>query len=173
MAEEQSTVEYRNIPDFPGYRIGSDGSIWSCWKGKWGMSSNWRKLKPQARESGHLYICLCPARIQRSVHSLVLETFVGPCPEGCECLHRDGNPQNNRVDNLRWGTHKENGEDMSRHLSLAGEKNGHAILTKEIVLKLREEYSAGGISHRQLAEKFRLLKATVTAVLIRKNWKHV
>lgn len=24
-------VEYRDIPEFPGYRVGSDGSVWSAW----------------------------------------------------------------------------------------------------------------------------------------------
>lgn len=29
---EKPTVEYRDIEGFPGYRIGSDGTVWSCWK---------------------------------------------------------------------------------------------------------------------------------------------
>jgi hypothetical protein len=42
------------------------------------------------------------------IHSLVLETFVGPCPDGLERLHRDDDPQNNRLSNLYYGTHAEN-----------------------------------------------------------------
>jgi hypothetical protein len=30
MAEFDSTVEYRDIQGFPGYRIGSDGTVWTC-----------------------------------------------------------------------------------------------------------------------------------------------
>lgn len=44
----------------------------------------------------------------RRVHQLVLEAFVGPCPEGMESLHRDDNPANNRLENLRWGSRSEN-----------------------------------------------------------------
>lgn len=49
------------------------------------------------------------------VHRLVLETFVGPCPENMECLHGDGNKTNNNVDNLRWGTRVENIQDSIDH----------------------------------------------------------
>ena len=25
-------VEYRDVPGWPGYRVGDDGSVWSLWK---------------------------------------------------------------------------------------------------------------------------------------------
>jgi len=44
-----------------------------------------------------------------SVHTLVLEAFVGPCPPGEEALHADDNPANNRwPENLSWGTRSKN-----------------------------------------------------------------
>ena len=46
--------------------------------------------------------------IQRYVHKLVLEAFVGPCPAGLEVLHKDDCPANNALSNLRYGTHAEN-----------------------------------------------------------------
>jgi len=42
------------------------------------------------------------------VHQLVCEAFHGPCPPGMETLHLDENGLNNRAENLRWGTRKEN-----------------------------------------------------------------
>lgn len=58
------------------------------------------------------------------IHRLVLETFMGPCPEGMECLHEDGIRWNNVLTNLRWGTHVENAQDMARHgRSPKGERN--------------------------------------------------
>ena len=50
----------------------------------------------------------------RTVHSLVLEAFVSPRQKGMECCHRDGNRQNNHLDNLRWGTSSENQYDIVR-----------------------------------------------------------
>jgi hypothetical protein len=43
-----------------------------------------------------------------AVHRLVLESFVGPCPDGMEACHANGNGFDNRVENLRWDTHEEN-----------------------------------------------------------------
>ena len=50
-----------------------------------------------------------------NVHHLVLLAFVGKCPYGQETRHMNGNPKDNRLVNLRWGTHKENMEDKKRH----------------------------------------------------------
>lgn len=49
------------------------------------------------------------------VHRLVLLTFVGPPPFGMEGCHFDGNGLNNRLQNLRWDTHKNNHLDSVRH----------------------------------------------------------
>lgn len=45
------------------------------------------------------------------VHRLVLEAFVGPCPDGQQCLHANDIGDDNRLSNLRWGTPKENAAD--------------------------------------------------------------
>ena len=49
------------------------------------------------------------------IHRLVLSVFVGPCPEGMEACHNDGNPANNHVENLRWDTGSANMHDKRRH----------------------------------------------------------
>lgn len=51
----------------------------------------------------------------RLVHHLVLEAFVGPCPDGFEGCHWDGVPSNNYLSNLRWDTRESNMADMVRH----------------------------------------------------------
>lgn len=48
-------------------------------------------------------------------YRLVLEAFVGPCPDGMEALHWDDDFGNNAIENLRWGTRTENMRDMSRN----------------------------------------------------------
>jgi hypothetical protein len=52
---------------------------------------------------------------KRRVHRLVCEAWHGPCPEGLECAHLDGDCANNRADNLRWVTHRENVGHMILH----------------------------------------------------------
>lgn len=66
---------------------------------------------------GHEHVVLCydGRNETRQVHLLVMAAFVGPAPDGMECLHLDGDPTNNRLDNLRWGTRSENNYDRVRH----------------------------------------------------------
>lgn len=49
------------------------------------------------------------------VHRLVLGAFVGPCPEGEEVRHLDGNQRNPKLTNLAYGTSSENRLDTIRH----------------------------------------------------------
>lgn len=49
------------------------------------------------------------------VHRLMLEAFIGPAPKGTEGCHRDGNPANNAIENLYWGSKSDNARDRVRH----------------------------------------------------------
>ncbi|WP_082971209.1 HNH endonuclease signature motif containing protein [Mycobacterium sp. 852002-51971_SCH5477799-a] len=51
----------------------------------------------------------------RRVHRLVLEAFVGPAPSGTFGCHLDGDPANNRLNNLRWDTQANNLRDVVSH----------------------------------------------------------
>lgn len=51
----------------------------------------------------------------RTVHSLVAEVFLGPRPPGLVCRHRNGRRDDNRAENLLWGTHSENVRDSVEH----------------------------------------------------------
>lgn len=86
-----------------------------------------RLVAPGRAPSGHLRVRLGrDGRKQMyGVHQLVLRAFVGPPPPGLICCHNDGDPQNNRVDNLRWDTYVSNGLDAVRHGN-----NPYALRTK-------------------------------------------
>lgn len=49
------------------------------------------------------------------VHVLVLESFKGSRPEGCQGCHRDDDRTNNRLLNLYWGTRSQNMRDAYRN----------------------------------------------------------
>jgi hypothetical protein len=74
-------------------------------------------MKTPPTKAGYPVVNLCHDGKQVTVyiHVLVLNTFIGECPLGMECRHLDGNPMNNQLDNLQWGTSKENGEDRVEH----------------------------------------------------------
>lgn len=66
-----------------------------------------RILRPGRVSSGHVSVAIGKGNT-RLVHQLVLEAFVGPCPEGCEVLHLNHSPDDNRLSNLKYGTRSEN-----------------------------------------------------------------
>ena len=69
-----------------------------------------RILKQSCLKSGYKQVVLCKdlTYAKLLVHRLVAEAFI-PNPDNLPCInHKDGNPANNKVDNLEWCTHKYN-----------------------------------------------------------------
>jgi len=109
------------------------------------------------------------------VHRLVLTAFRGPAP-GMVCRHLDGDPLNNRLANLVWGTYKENMADKKRHgttYSPAGETNPGAKLTEKQVLRIRKLHSTGEYTQKAIAVAYGITTASVHLIVRRKNWKHL
>lgn len=52
---------------------------------------------------------------QVRVHRLVLAAFIGPCPEGLQGCHNNGDKLDNRLVNLRWDTPGANNRDKRVH----------------------------------------------------------
>lgn len=95
----------------------------------------------------------------QTIHKLVLEAFVGPCPPGLECRHGNGVPDDNRLTNLSWGTHKENIADKKLHGTFNLPPVGATRkLSWETLTAMRAET---GLSQRQLARKYNLPQASV------------
>jgi len=169
---EDMTTKFKNIQGFDGYRIGDDGSVWSKRK----IKEKWQRLKPWPNQKGYLQVNLYRNEQghTRKVHRLVLEAFVGLCPPDMECRHLDGNKINNQLENLQWGTSKENKDDMNKHdMTCKGKRNGQAKLTEEGVVAIRETYRCGNISHRQLAKLYGVSKSAITSLLRKESWKHL
>ena len=87
-------------------------------------------MKPILAKTGYFVVGLKQSRhkIPLVIHRLVLEAFVGLCPEGMECRHLDGNPKNNNLSNLRLGTRSENQQDSVSH----GTKYSHFKIGEKI-----------------------------------------
>ncbi len=176
------TVRYRS--NHTGYRVGDDGSFWSCRLigRRKGVTSVWRRLTPWMAR-GYPQVGIDKKRIH--VHRLVLEAFVGPCPEGMECRHLDGDRTNNRLENLAWGTRKENTADSMRHGTFhmpppgggisrdrRGELNPRAKLRTADIPEIRR-LSESGRSQKSLGRQFGVGQGIICRILRGELWGHV
>lgn len=93
---------WRPVPGFP-YEVSDHGQV---------RNASGKLLKPEVMSYGYRRVDLHGpngAYRREYVHRLVLLAFIGPCPEGMEALHGPNHDKaDNRLCNLRWGTHQEN-----------------------------------------------------------------
>lgn len=104
--------QWRPIPGWDGYEVSDHGHLMSY------KRREPRLMRFYAMDTGHLRTTLTRSAIDRHtflIHQLVLLAFRGPCPEGQEIRHLDGDPTNNCLSNLRYGTRSENVCDRLRH----------------------------------------------------------
>jgi hypothetical protein len=181
MADINSTVTYRDIPGFIGYRVGDDGSVWSQRKKgvqKSGiLTGTWIRMKTSPARGGYPRVGLRKNRKQYlvTIPVLVALAFLGPKPKGKDLVaHENGNPLDNSPTNLRYKTYRENSEDRERHGRTArGERQGKAKLTAEIVLAIRADYAKGGITQEELAKKYGVYQTAISRVVRREFWRHI
>lgn len=111
------------------------------------------------------------------ISRLVLMAFIGPAPFGQDAAHWDGNPMNNKLDNLRWATVSENMQDKNRHgTAPKGSLNAMAKLTEEHVAYIRENYrrnSYHGSNAAELACRFGISRCVILQIVRLEAWKHV
>lgn len=124
------TEEWRAVPGFEGqYEVSDHGRVRSLDRTEDFQRIDYRSGKLTDVSRRHIGAVLVPEKVKKSgylrvqlgrgnkiyVHTLVLTAFTGPCPDGFECLHGDGDRTNNCDFNLRWGTRIENVADMVKH----------------------------------------------------------
>ena len=108
-----------NIPGYPGYHISKRGKIYSRWdvNGKGILSKRYHLKQPHLNKKGRYIIGLSQPGIGTTkwlVHRLVALLYL-PNPEGLPYVcHKDNVPTNNSVNNLYWGTQKDNMSQASK-----------------------------------------------------------
>jgi hypothetical protein len=168
-------VEYRLVPSYPGYRVGSDGSVWTCKKGRYGLMDTWKQLRAPVNGGYHSVSLMGMDKKSHKFRcgGLVLMAFVGPRPTGFEMCHENGNRADDRLINLRWGTRRSNVEDTIRHGRVPrGEKHANAKITADQVLKLRAA-RASGLKYREIGEQFNLPMSTIYKAILGTRWRHI
>lgn len=149
-------------------------TVKSRWGSTYGLPNAGRVLKSSAGAHGYQQVILYRAAKKKThlVHRIVLDAFVGPCPENMEGCHGDGDRENNSLENLRYGTRKENLADRFAHGTVAqGEGVKTSKLTADEVLKIRAIGTS--MSQREIAKIFGVSQYAISCVLLGKSWRHV
>lgn len=171
---------WKGINGFPGYEVSELGRVRSLYF----TNRMIRKLravplimKPRlSRGYPRLDLCRDGTVYPRSVHRLVLEAFVGPCPKNHEAAHDDGNRARPALANLAWKTHTENESDKLRHgRTVRGTRHPNCKLSGAEVSAIRSAYRRGvrGSGCRRLADQYGVSLRLIWNIVNGKVWPDV
>lgn len=130
-----------------------------------------RILRQSLGSSGYLQVGLTIRGKggHKMVHRMVLETFVGPCPNGMEACHGPRGKLDNHLDNLRWGTHQENvAESVAQGIHAYGTRCGNSKLNEEQVAEIRA--CVGRVPYSELALQFGVSQMTICRAAHGHSW---
>ncbi len=170
-------IEFRTLDDWPGYAVSRCGKIASSRpKNGRGPRGGWRLLKQGSDVSGYLGVILCQGggRLnRRNVHRLVLLAWAGPCPDGMQCRHLNGDSADNRLENLAWGTPRQNMGDRDSHeRTVRGSRQWSAKLTEADIPVIRK-LLGDGETKASIARKFGVTSSAIGHIYSGLNWSHV
>jgi hypothetical protein len=148
----QSTERWKSIPGYEGYYEVSDhGRIRTVERfvrtrggGKRIAPARIRKVSVNSTGRAQVGLSRDGHWMNMKVHRAVALAFLGPEPAGMEVCHGDGNPLNNHVSNLRWGTKKTNSADTVRMRRFPAQSRtscprGHALIEPNITAVARRK----------------------------------
>jgi hypothetical protein len=157
--------QWLNVVGFEGlYEVSNYGQVRSVKTGQ-------IKKQTVGKIDKRFYLGLWINNKQKIVkpHRLVLEAFVGKCPDGMECCHNDGNAFNNHLNNLRWDTPKNNHADKVKHgTTNRGERCGTAKLTLEQVNSIRKDNRLQHV----IAEEYGVRQSLISRIKNGVRWQH-
>lgn len=156
----------KEIPGYPDYQVTEDGRVWS--KRKQGF------LTPRKTNHGYLSVALYANGLRNDIgiHRLVMWAYVGPQPEQIEVRHKNGVRNDNRLNNLGYGTRSDNAKDRVAHGNnhqTKGERNGRSKLTQEQVDEIKVRLAHGEMP-RLIAPDYNVKKLTIERIRNQSTW---
>lgn len=177
---------WKAIPGYEGaYEVSDQGRVRSLdrhitapnrWGGVMRRRCRGKILTPvrNLKRGGYQYVTLmCDGNeVKRRVAGLVAAVFLGPRPTNLVVCHKNGNAQDDRADNLRYGTQQSNIDDQLTHgTRLFGEKNAAAVLTAADVAAIKA--SRGVKTQQALADEYGIQQSQVSRIQRKQRWAHV
>lgn len=181
--------EFRLISDteefssYVGYRVSNMGRVQSCLQAKGHgrgkpfspqFSNNWHDLEGY-RNRRYKTVCIRAKNLSRTikVSILVLSAFKGSRGTGIVARHLDGDPTNDRLDNLAWGTQTENkADELDCGTRMRGEKHHNSKLTIDQARDIYRRAMSGEDQHK-LAAEFGILNSNISMIKKKKAWEHI
>lgn len=157
---------WKLVPGFASYQVSDLGRVKSSARGKP------RILKTKPTKRGQLQVHL-GRKACRYVHRLVLEAFVGPCPEGMQGCHEDDVPSNNILTNLRWDTQLGNMADKIRNgKQQRGQGHCNAVLLDAQVKKAKQ-WLRDGRKQKDIADELGVDASLISHIKSGRRWAHI
>lgn len=176
-------VQFKDMPGFPDYSVGDDGSVWSkarISKNRATTSTNhnngWKVLSGQISCQGYRYVGLYRngKQFRKKVGRLVLEAFRCSCPDGMVLCHfPDRRRTNDRLSNLRWDTVSGNAQDAKIHGTRRHGSKINGSKLKEVDVYEIRAMLARGMPGTTLARMFGVGEASISAIRTRRCWSHL
>lgn len=159
-----SGEEWKPIVGFEtNYEVSNQGRVRRIWRGS-GKIVN-RPLSPLKTKFGYFRVCLFKedARKYCHIHRLVMAAFIGALPEGMQVNHKDGDKENNSLENLEYVTAAEN----THHACETGLR--HHRLTKPLIYELLAQ--KGRVSQCELGRRYKMNQSQISMLFSGKIWK--
>lgn len=164
--------ELKLIYNYPNYAVSSDGVIWNVSKN---TAVNIFEKSPN-KENSYLRVELWSHGNGKkfSVHRLVAAAFI-PNPENKSSVnHKDGNKQNNNIDNLEWVTNSENKKHAAENDLVAyGESNGQSVYTEDQINLVCKFIAEKNLSLANISSLTGVKYTTVKDINAKRSWVRV
>jgi len=171
--------EWRQMEDYEGwYEISDAGSVKRVMGGQGARIG--RELKQSKNGIGYYLLNLSKGGTKKQyyIHRLVAAAFIGPCPDGKQVNHKDGDKSNNCSSNLEYVTPSENilhaiRIGIKNSLHCIGTNNANAVLSEAEVLKIRELLDCGCLSQVEIGDMFGVRQTTISAINTGRSWSRL
>ena len=162
--------QIKQIEGFPDYEIDTEGNIFSNKFGK-------KRMKKQTLTKHGYFIIGLTNKSEKTkvfnVHKIIGKTFLAN-PNNYRCIcHNDSNSQNNKIENLRWDTHKNNTRDsILAGRWIVGEMHKLSKLNRLQVLEILAMKGSKNTSV-EIAKIFKVSPSTIQRIFHGKLWRHL